>query len=142
MNRNQDDWTVQEIPTHVDQKDKVFLGLTFFQIVILIMVSAMAYVLFQSAILSSLGIVIRYAIAIAFWVIGIGGVMIEIRGRNIVSLLWDIFSHMMSTTRYSGVLRTYLEAPPKNPDIGKGGYQSPVSRLLSVFEKKVVKEDG
>ena len=140
MNRNQDDWTVQEIQTHVDQKDKVFLGLTFFQIVILIMVSAMSYVLFQSALLSSLGIVLRYAIAIGCWLVGIGGVMIEVRGRNIVSLLWDIFSHMISTTRYSGLLRTYLDAPPKNPDIGKGGYQTPLSKLLSIFEKKVVKD--
>ena len=140
MNRNQDDWMVQEIPTHVDQKDKVFLGMTFFQIVILIMVSAMAYVLFQSALLSSLGIVVRYSVAVVCWLIGIGGVMIEVRGRNIVSLLWDIFSHIMSTTRYSGLLRTYLDAPPKNPDIGKGGYQTPLSRLLSVFEKKVVKD--
>ncbi len=143
MNSHDDDWMVQEVPTHVDQKDKVFMGLTFFQIVILIMVSAMAYVLFQSSILASFGIVVRYGAAIMFWVIGMGGVMIEVGGRNIVSLLWDIVSHMLATSRYAGSIGSYLDAPPRNPDVADGeSYQSPLSKLLSIFERKVVKEDG
>ncbi len=132
---------IQEVPTHVDQKDKVFLGMTFLQIVVFIMVSAMAYVFFQSAVAQALGTIGRYAAVGVLWVSGVGCVLIEVGGRNIVSVVWDIVAGIMSSTRYSGTVRLYLDEPASNPNIAEGSeYQTPIARLLSVFSRKVLKD--
>ena len=62
MNIN-DEWMVQEVPTHVEQKDKVFMGMTFAQIVIFIMVSGMAYVVYQNVPVDMVGTIGRYVAA-------------------------------------------------------------------------------
>ena len=78
----------------------------------------------------------------SWWVIGVGCILIEVGGRNIVAVVWDMVSHgMLSTNRYSGALRSYLDAPALRADTNDGGTpQTPLARLLSIFERKVVKD--
>lgn len=141
MNNN-DDWMIQEVPTHVEQKDKVFMGMTFLQIVVFIMVSGMAYVIYQNLPADLVGTIGRYVIAALFWVIGVGCILIEVGGRNVVAVLWDIISHgMLSTNNYSGALRSYLDDPAVSTETSDGGAPpTPAARLLAMFERKVAKD--
>ena len=133
MNRNED-WQSHEAPTRVGSKDKVYLGMTFAQIVAGILVSALAYALYQNGFVQSLGTVPRY------WVIGVACVLIEARGRNILSVLWDIFFHILGKSRHEGSVGAYLEDKPQiAQDDEPVGYQSPHQRALSLFERKVLK---
>ena len=138
MNSN-DDWMIQEVPTHVEQKDRVFLGMTFVQIVIFIMISGLAYALYQNPTVGSLGTIPRYGICIGLWVIGAVCTLVEVGGRNIVTVVWDMGSHLMAGNRYSGPMRMYLDGPPVRDSVEEPS-KTPLARILSIFERKEVKD--
>lgn len=141
MNSNDTDWATHEVPTHVDSKDRVFLGMTFFQIVVFILVSALAYVIYQSAFAQALPTLLRYGVTIAFWAIGSACVLIEIGGRGVVAVLWDIASHMMAKSRYAGTASAFLDSPPANAEAVEGKqYRAPHEKLLDLIGRRTLNE--
>ena len=141
MKENDMSWATHEVPTHVDSKDKVFLGMTFFQIVVFILVSALAYVIYQSAFGQALPTLLRYGVTIMFWVIGAACALIEIGGRGVVSVVWDIVSHIMTKSRYGGTASAFLDSPPANADAAAGAqYRAPHEKLLDLIARRTLNE--
>ena len=142
MNSDDREWMSHEVPTHVDSKDKVFLGLTFFQIVVFILVSTLAYVFYQSAIAQTLGILLRYGLPLVFWAVGAAWVLVEIGGRGLVSVVWDLASHMMGGNRYEGSSASFLDTAPENVEAAAGKeYRAPHEKLLDFILRKRILEN-
>ena len=91
-----------EVPTHVEAEDKLFLGLTVFQVLGVIMTVAVAYAVFQSSWTAWLPWIPRAVICGLLSVASIASLLIRIGNRMLPLVLMDLLQYRTSPRTLSG----------------------------------------
>ena len=127
------DWTQREAPTHVENRDVVWMGMTFIQIIMFILTSAISYVIYQQPFIQALPSYWTYVPPIVAWVIGAICIMVQVGGRSIVFVVMDIGKFFMAKREYGERMGDFLEAPPAvaEAEAGAEGFEPPHKRVLA-----------
>ena len=108
------DWEGHEVPTHVDSSDRVFLGLTFIQVIMLVVVCGGCYALYVMPMLAWIPSKVRIGMVIPIGLFGAAMLIVQINGRPIPMVLLNILRFRVSPKLYRGSPSDLLHAAPEN----------------------------
>ena len=106
------EWYDHEIPTHVKTQDKVFLFLTFQQLIPLIGCIAVAYFIYHLPWMASFSFVTRIAITGGVGVFGAVMVLTKIGGRLLPLVLFDLLMYALDPNYHEGRLGDVVHETP------------------------------
>lgn len=96
------DWTTHDVPTHVEATDKMVLGLTFMQVIMLIVIAAAGYAIYLLPMFQwipaqvRLGILIPSALFLGLMLV------VRIAGRPIPLVMLNLLKYRLSPRYYVG----------------------------------------
>ena len=132
-NQQRDPWTSHEVPTHVQSSDNLIFGLSFVQVIMLMVCLGGAYAIYVMPMLAWIPDRIRVGLAIALALIAAALMILKIGGRPIPILLLNLLKFKISAQVYAGTPATLIEPRPSDADTsGKPVVEpSPIRRLLA-----------
>ena len=99
-----------EVPTHLQAKDRIFLGLTFQELVILMAVAGLCWGVWHFAPFASWQV--RIALAIPVALTGIVGVIAKVRGRPLPVMAMDVLTYFIAPHHYQGTIADLTRDEP------------------------------
>ena len=125
-----------EVPTHVQAEDRVLLGFTFPQVVVMVAVCALSYGAYRYAPVGPSEV--RMGIAVLMGLVGLAAVVGRIGGRRLPLVAADLLKYRLGARIYAGtvsqLVRSAAPALPQPVERGPGPF-----RLMAVRSKRVLR---
>ena len=132
-NQQHDPWTSHEVPTHVQSSDSLIFGLSFIQVIMLMVCLGGAYAIYVMPMLAWVPPRIRIGLAIGLALIAAAMMILKIGGRPVPILLLNLLKFKIAPQVYAGTPSTLLQPRPDEHDDnpGEAAEASPLRRLLA-----------
>ena len=131
-NRQHDPWASHEVPTHVQSSDSLVLGLSFVQVIMLMVCLGGAYAIYVMPMLAWIPDRIRIGLAIGLALFAAAMMILKIGGRPVPILLLNLLKFKISPQVYAGTPSVLLQPRPEQTDTPEEVVEaSPLRRLLA-----------
>ena len=132
-NQQHDPWTSHEVPTHVQSSDSLIFGLSFIQVIMLMVCLGGAYAIYVMPMLAWVPPRIRIGLAIGLALIAAAMMILKIGGRPVPILLLNLLKFKIAPQVYAGIPSALLQPRPDEHDDNpeEAVEASPLRRLLA-----------
>ena len=98
-----ENWTSHEVPTHLQQQDKLFLGLSVLEILFMAIMLGVGYLLWKFPLFQWVPVVPR-TMAVGFIVLPVMvSALIRIEDRRLPSIVYELIRHKFAQQKYTSV---------------------------------------
>ena len=115
-NQQHNPWASHEVPTHVQSSDSLILGLSFVQVIMLMVCLGGAYAIYVMPMLAWVPTRIRIGLAIGLALIAAAMMILKIGGRPIPILLLNLLKFKIASQVYAGTPSALLQPRPDQDD--------------------------
>ena len=131
-NQQHDPWSSHEVPTHVQSSDSLILGLSFIQVIMLMVCLGGAYAIYVMPMLAWIPDRFRVGLAIGLALIAATMMIVKVGGRPIPILLLNLLKFRIAPQAYEGTPADLLAPrPEETADSDAEDAPSPIRRLFS-----------